>query len=223
MCPVQVYKEFLKRRPSDSNLPESRFYLKPILQPKSSVWFSRQPSGINSIGNIAKKMTIQGGLSSVNKSNHSGRKTAIQTLLHADVSPTDVIQLSGHKNVQSLNSYSHLSTNQQQNVSKIISEKICVPSTNNLSNALPIVINNSNDNEVIDDATMNEMLCERSPENDYRLNVTETIRNVSSGDSVCHSHVSSSTKVTSPKISMLNGTINGNITININYNRAKQT
>jgi hypothetical protein len=40
---------------------------------------------------------------------------------HANVAPTDVAQLSGHKNFQSLNSYSKVSINQQKNMSHILS------------------------------------------------------------------------------------------------------
>ena len=52
---------------------------------------------------------------------------AIQTLLHAGVPPTDVMQLTGHKNIQSLNSYAHLSTNQQQSMSNLRSTQLTAP------------------------------------------------------------------------------------------------
>lgn len=41
----------------------------------------------------------------------------IQTLVNNDVPPTDIIQLSGHKNVQSITSYSTVSQKQQLNMS----------------------------------------------------------------------------------------------------------
>ena len=69
-------------------------------------------------------MFADAGLASTRKTNHSGRKTAIQTLLHAGVVPTEVQQLSGHNNVQSLNAYSTLSTGQQQQLSNILSKSI---------------------------------------------------------------------------------------------------
>jgi hypothetical protein len=211
--PVLVYKEFLKRRPKDCCQPESRFYLKPIPKPKSATWFSKQPLGTHSIVNIAKKMAISAGLSPANRSNHSGRKMAIQTLLH-DVPPTDVVQISGHKNVQSLNSYSYLSTSQQKAISKIISDKISSVSTSNVAAS----VNNasSSNDDIIDDAVMNEMLCEWMPETDDQLNLSLTSNSVNSSNKCLESHIG--TKLNSPNISMLNGTINGNITININYN-----
>ena len=39
------------------------------------------------------------------KVNHSGRKTTETTLLHDNVPPTDIIQLTGHKNVNGINNY----------------------------------------------------------------------------------------------------------------------
>jgi hypothetical protein len=68
-------------------------------------------------------MTSKAGLSVANRTNHSARKTAVETLLHAGVAPTDVMQLTGHKNVQSLNSYAHLSTDQQHSISNLLSNK----------------------------------------------------------------------------------------------------
>jgi len=41
----------------------------------------------------------------------------IQTLVNNDVPPTDIMQLSGHKNVQSITSYSTVSQKQQLNMS----------------------------------------------------------------------------------------------------------
>jgi len=104
--------------------PESRFYLKPLKIPTSDSWFSRQPLGKNSIGNMAKTMSLKAGFASGNKTNHSGRKTAIQTLLHAGIPPTNVMQITGHKNVQSLNSYSHLSEEQQQSISNLLTDHV---------------------------------------------------------------------------------------------------
>ena len=125
-CPVRVYREFARHRPLDVCEPESRFYLQPVKNPRTSVWYTRQPLGKNTIGSIAKVMAQKAGLAATNKTNHSGRKTAVQTLLHAGIPPTDVMQLTGHKNVQSLNSYSHLSLDQQRSVSNILSGQLPV-------------------------------------------------------------------------------------------------
>ena len=63
-----------------------------------------------------KTMALKTGLGPSFK-NHSGRKTVIQTLVNNNVPPTDIMQLSGHKNVQTITSYSTLSQKQQLNMS----------------------------------------------------------------------------------------------------------
>jgi len=65
-------------------------------------WFTKQPSGKNTIGDLAKTMSMKGGLSG-RKMNHSGRKTTVTSLLHSSVEDTTVMQLTGHKNVASVN------------------------------------------------------------------------------------------------------------------------
>lgn len=132
-CPVAIFREYTRRRPADCCLPDSRVYLHPIKTPNTEKWFTRQPLGKNSIGTIAKNMVLQAQLPGSNKTNHSGRKTAIQTLLHANVPPTDVVQLTGHKNLLSLNSYSTMSLDQQRNISHILSDHLassCQPPSN---------------------------------------------------------------------------------------------
>ena len=68
-------------------------------------------------------MAKHANLPSTRMANHSGRKTAIHTLLHSNVAPTDVIQVTGHKNIQSLNVYSHLSIDQQHVISSVLSDR----------------------------------------------------------------------------------------------------
>ena len=84
------------------------------------------------------------GLNLSRKSNHSARKTGIQYLLHAGIPPTNVQQLSGYKNMQSLNSYSTLFSNQQQKMSHILSKSI----SNNIENiSIPEIYNKTYDND----------------------------------------------------------------------------
>jgi hypothetical protein len=211
-----VFKEYEARRPADCKQSDSRFYLQPILKPKSAIWFSKQPIGVNSIGTIANKMSKAAGLSK--KSNHSARKTAIQTLLHANVSPTDVVQITGHKNVQSLNSYSHLSNDQQKNISSILSKNTSnndqqTSKSNGCFSTAAIATNHEQGTMLassqttvamqtneLDDATVFELMKEWSP--DKTLNTSTMSR-----------------QFVTPSLSFLNGTVSGNVTININYNK----
>ena len=79
-------------------------------------WFKKAPVGVNKLNTLMKTMAQKDGLGP-NFKNHSGRKTMIQTLVNNDVPPTDIMQLSGHKNVQSITSYSTVSQKQQLNMS----------------------------------------------------------------------------------------------------------
>ena len=73
----------------------------------------KAPVGVNKLNTLMKTMAQKAGLGP----NHSGRKTMIQTLVNNDVPPTDIMQLSGHKKVQSITSYSTVSQKQQLNMS----------------------------------------------------------------------------------------------------------
>ena len=56
--------------------------------------------------------------------NHSARKRLVQTLVDNGVAPTEIVQISGHKNLQSINNYSHLSEGRMENISSIISGNV---------------------------------------------------------------------------------------------------
>ena len=70
-----------------------------------------------------------------NLTNHSGRKTMMQILRDAKVPPTDIVQLSGHKNLQSVNiNYNKISEEEQLGMSKTLSNATIVSSREVLSN-----------------------------------------------------------------------------------------
>ena len=82
-----------------------------------SKWYKKQPLGINSITNMMKLMVQRRG----RKTNHSARKTMVETLYHADIPDSTVMQLSGHKSAQSLNHYKKPSLEQQKSISHLSS------------------------------------------------------------------------------------------------------
>ena len=55
------------------------------------------------------------------KTNHNGRKTLVQKLQDNNVPPNQIVQVTGHKNLQSVNYYSLLRERQMENISKIMS------------------------------------------------------------------------------------------------------
>ena len=68
-----------------------------------------------------KTMAEKAGLGP-NVKNHGDCKTLMQTLTNKNILPTDIIQLSGHKNLQSVTNYSVVSERQQMNMSRTLSE-----------------------------------------------------------------------------------------------------
>ena len=121
-CPVQLFKEYLSRRPPV--LRESGpFYLAMIDHPKSSIWYKKQRLGVNSIDGMMKNLIKNTSLeSSVKKlTNHSARKTLVKKLRAASVERQSIIQVTGHANERSLNDYDEGSEREQQRLSNIIS------------------------------------------------------------------------------------------------------
>ena len=53
--------------------------------------------------------------------NHSTRKHLVQKLVDNDVPPNEIIKITRHKNVNSLNNYSPLSDMKQQQISAVLS------------------------------------------------------------------------------------------------------
>ena len=70
--------------------------------PDNPVWYSR--AGKNKIGEFFTKAAKNAGLPG-NVTNHYVRKTCISRLMDAEVPVNYVAQLSGHKNLKSLDSY----------------------------------------------------------------------------------------------------------------------
>lgn len=88
---------------------------------KDNVWYINQAMGKNTLSKFVKTICDKAGVEGW-KTNHSARKTTVSSLMHAGVPPTQVMQISGHKNVQSINNYSSASIEQQKQMSKIRSD-----------------------------------------------------------------------------------------------------
>jgi len=123
LCPVKVYNAFCDKRPLDCCQSDSRFYLTPIKNPKGNVWFSSQPMGKTKIGELFKTMSSVAGLTG-RFTNHSIRRTSINSLLDSGVHETKVAQLTGHKNIQSINSYRTVSEQHQKEMSHILTRSL---------------------------------------------------------------------------------------------------
>ena len=211
---MAIYKEYTRRRPTDCCEPESRFYLQPVKDPKSDIWFNRVPLGKNLIGNIAKNMATAANLQS-KKTNHSGRKTTIQTLIHANIPPTNVVQLTGHKNIQSLNSYSNMSTDQQHDISRILSNKFPVlPSHSQTTetNKENETVLNDLDDIMIEEFLRDDIKIEEFLQHDFSVEIEPAPSSVSTRNAPLTFQKPSNSSSTAFNF----GTINGNVIIHVN-------
>ena len=72
------------------------------------------------LNSLMKTMAGKSGLDNSHLTNHSSRKRMIQTLNDKDIPPSHILQLSGHKNAQSISNYIHVSQEQQKSMSRIL-------------------------------------------------------------------------------------------------------
>ena len=114
-----MYIMYKEKRPDTMLAEESPFYIGINKKSKGDAWYVSQPMGKNTLGNIVKAMCEEAGIQG-RKVNHSARKTAITTLVHAGIPPTLVQQHSGHKSLASINNYSTASLNQQKDMSDLL-------------------------------------------------------------------------------------------------------
>ncbi|KAL3855020.1 hypothetical protein ACJMK2_014251 [Sinanodonta woodiana] len=107
------------------NGPESPFFLSVNVEnPKpGQCWYKKTPMGINKLYGIMKKMMTDTGLSLTDKriTPYSVRKHLIQKLNDEGIPANHIVQISGHKNINSLNNYSNLNPAQSRNISNILS------------------------------------------------------------------------------------------------------
>ena len=122
--PINTYLAYKNHRPTDMITDKSPFYLAVNIEsPKpGQKWFECSPLAVNSLRSMLKNMIKDSGLKTDKKLvNHSTRKHLVQKLVDNDVPPNEIIQITGHKNVNSLNNYSTLSDSKQQQISAVLS------------------------------------------------------------------------------------------------------
>uniref|UniRef100_A0A8W8NL87 ZMYM2-like/QRICH1 C-terminal domain-containing protein n=1 Tax=Magallana gigas TaxID=29159 RepID=A0A8W8NL87_MAGGI len=125
---IEVYKKYASLRPQGFCEPNDPFYIAtrtiPLSDKKSDKWFMKQKLGVNKIGKIMGKMIEkcpQIAESGKRLTNTSTRKYCVQKLRENNIAPTDIMQVTGHKNVNSINNYSEITVTKQKEMSKILS------------------------------------------------------------------------------------------------------
>ncbi len=120
-CPIKAYELYKEQRPEHMMYPEAPVYLSVNYnKAHNSLWFKAQAFGENSMCKVIKKMFEEVGITDHHYTNHSIRKTGITKLLHEEISPTEIAQYSGHKNINSISNYACISEKQRKNISHIL-------------------------------------------------------------------------------------------------------
>ena len=77
---------------------------------------------VNKLNSLMKTTADEAGFDEKRRlTNHSARKTMVQKLNDNNIPPIHIMQLSGHRNVQSVNNYSTISNEEQKNMPLILS------------------------------------------------------------------------------------------------------
>ena len=201
-CPIAMYKLYIQKRPEDLRDMNSRFYLRPLDNPKDDVWYSHQPLGKNKLGIMMKSMATIAEITG-RKVNHSTMiKRLPVTLLHADRQITEVAQLGGWKSVATLTNYNVPSLKQQNKASTILSE-IMLPVTSNIDD----VVNDQTEHKNNTPAIENVAVDIQNPTNSQSV-----INNLNSNT---NSNLIASRKDTNPFSILCGATISGGV-INLN-------
>ena len=206
-CPIAMYKLYIQKRPEDLRDMNSRFYLRPLDNPKDDVWYSHQPLGKNKLGIMMKSMATIAEITG-RKVNHSTRKTFASTLFHADRQITEVAQLGGWKSVATLTNYNVRSLKQQNKASTILSE-IMLPETSNIDD----VVNDQTEHKNNTPAIENVAVDIQNPTNSQSV-----INNLNSNT---NSNLIASRKDTNPFSILCGATISGGV-INLNIFSGKR-
>lgn len=136
--PFRAFVEYVGHRPKGDNVP-GNFFLTPVKNPTSSVWYKTIPVGQNTLGKQMKSIASIASLDG-KFTNSSGRKTVIQTL-RDDFDPLEISELTGHANPESISSYSHNPLDKQRRMSNTLAGFNATSTANsqNSSNSRPVL------------------------------------------------------------------------------------
>jgi hypothetical protein len=147
--PVALYELYASKRPTGMRDPSDLFYIAtrtiPLTGTEGEQWFVRQRVGEKKLASIMKTTKQKAGLETNKRlTNHSVRKYLVQMLKDNNVEDTDIMQISGHKSVQSVRNYSAI-TNASQMYSRVLTVtiraylfrfKLQTPASTNVSRAI---------------------------------------------------------------------------------------
>lgn len=138
-CVVRLYRKYMTLRPTDSKCPED-LYLRPLVNPKETCWYTMQPMGVNTISKIVSHLAKQVGIEG-KVTNHSCRATSATRLFQSNMEEQLVMEKTGHRS-NAVRSYKRTSDRQLREVSNVLYgkgnpeepdfKKLCTTAGNNV-------------------------------------------------------------------------------------------
>ena len=123
-CPVNIYKTYRDKRPQGYSNPDDPYYIAAttVVNPgPNQAWFMRGPVGQNKLKTTMKRMVSRANMQSDKRlTNTSVRKHLCQKLMENQVPDTQAVQITGHKNPNSLNNYRSLNSAQKNHISSLL-------------------------------------------------------------------------------------------------------
>ena len=126
-CPVNIYKTYSDKRHQGYSNPDDTYYIAAttVVNPgPNQAWFMRGPVGQNKLTTTMKRMVSRANIQSDKRLiNTSVRKHLCQNLMENQVPDTQAVQITGHKNPNSLNNYRSLNSAQKNHISSLLANK----------------------------------------------------------------------------------------------------
>ena len=120
-CPVKLFQKFLSKGPVGMK-KSGPFYLQPIVNPLTNIWYKNTPMGINSINSMMKDLISNSPLQKSEKhlANHFARRTLAKKLKQQQVPKPEIISITGHNCEAVLGGYDSGDEVQQKQLSHFI-------------------------------------------------------------------------------------------------------
>ena len=118
-CLVKIIDFYLAKLPNDAKA----FYLRPLIKfdkDDTKPWYANVPVGVNTLQSLLSKMSDEVG-ASVRYTNHSLRATSASRLFLNNVPEKVIQEKTGHHNLVGLRAYERTTSDQEQNVTRILS------------------------------------------------------------------------------------------------------
>ena len=114
-CFVTLYKQYQSKCPA-----ERPSHVQPLKKTSKDCWYSTTPIGHSTLAGTVSRMCKAAGTAGY-KTNHSLRATAATRLYQAGVDEQLIMEKTGHRSLEGVRSYKRTNTEQQENISDILS------------------------------------------------------------------------------------------------------